>query len=301
MRAPTATDKLEISVCKDCELLTDRTYVIGHVNYGASVCDRCGVNPAWFVLSPLADEPQQCGQWFGYPESCSTSLAVERLPTVVWDVNMYYRHLGVPVDATRKEIRTAYQALGNNPSSRLTMIVKTLLDPDLRFRYDMTEPGHLWMDEEIAAVIRRARIEESERLRKDHEAWGEDLVFDEDFETAEEILDNERSKNQDVGHDSWDDEDVTPWPYSYYAWRTDARDTDRLALWQRLLVKAISDRGVALPLVVGLVGHSRVPFQIRKIGSNRVVFLSDTVVPNEVNAKMAASRLHMQVNGASAL
>ena len=78
--------------------------------------------------STRANEPMIQGNWFGEPLACPTTLAVERLPVWSWDVNCYYRDLGVQWNATRQEVRAAFQALGHSPSSRHTMIARSLLD-----------------------------------------------------------------------------------------------------------------------------------------------------------------------------
>lgn len=289
--APPGVDQV-ISVCADCELTTDREFMVGHVNYSTRACGRCGENTAWFVLDRGADEPLRQG-WFGQPEAVSTSVALVRLPQVVYDVNCYYADLGVPTDATRRQIKQAYQAKGNTPSPRHAMIVKTLLDPEMRFRYDMVEPGNLWMDEEIAGIERRLRTEAASEANARMGEKTFDADFDADhIETAQEILDNERAKYQD-GVPPGSALDVTGWSYSYYVWRTDSRDTDRLDRWQKMLVAAIAERRVEIELAVGLVGRSQVPFQIRRSGKRWIVFLSDAVEPNEVIAKLAASRMQV--------
>lgn len=82
----------------------------------------------------------------GEPEF-STCLAVDVHPRIVWDTNGFYRALNVPVDASRRQLAAAYLSGDGHSSIRLTHIIKTLLHPVLRSRYDCTPIGMLWADD----------------------------------------------------------------------------------------------------------------------------------------------------------
>ncbi len=95
------------------------------------------------------------------PVAWSTSVVMERWPTVVYDTNGYYASLGVTPWATRDDLRRAYVSKGGELSPRLTYIMSQLLDPEVRRRYDSTPIGSFYYDDYVET---QARIEASDRV-----------------------------------------------------------------------------------------------------------------------------------------
>ena len=88
----------------------------------------------------------------------STSRVLSRWPLIVWDVNGYYRDLGIPTWATKKEIKEAYQALSGDQSVRLTYVTKQLLNDAIRRAYDACRPSSRFFDKYEADFVRQQSI-----------------------------------------------------------------------------------------------------------------------------------------------
>jgi hypothetical protein len=82
-----------------------------------------------------------------------------------WDVNGFYRRLGVPTDATKSQIRQAYLDLDGSSSSALTKAVEVLTSKKTRPLYDSMPFGWFWPDDE--ALIKML-------MDNDFESPGED-------------------------------------------------------------------------------------------------------------------------------
>lgn len=240
------------------------------------------------------------------PAECSSCTALSVLPAVIWDVNGYYRDLGVSPHASRKDLRLAYQEADGQSSVRLTYVIKQLLNPAVRFEYDCTPLGEVFMDDYVRDLInRKIKDEMSKRMARLH-----DMGVDTDLVDAESL-------ERDVAHEmGWDMEDDTPvdvvdettsigqddarpakFSYAYYLWAmqrsTDAAtDHDRLvtlAEWQRQLVSALSREGVQMTFAVGLHGKPNRWVQ-GQIAYRTVFFLSRWEEPSAELATEVAKR-----------
>lgn len=161
-------------------------------------------------------------QWF------STSTDLVKVPQVVWDVNGYYKSLGVPCDASRSEIRSAYQRCRGQESAWLTMVVKTLLGPE-RLDYDSVPLGQLYVDEVVLRFAQRVALDRQHSLGD--EACGE------------ETLD---------------------WPaWGWWSFRSRRRDFAELDGVRDHLVRKLSEIGVAgVKVALGWHSASPTPFML---------------------------------------
>jgi predicted transcriptional regulator len=208
--------------------------------------------------APLSKYPVQYGLPGTVLASSHTGLAPFR--PVVWDVNGYYRALGVRTDATRKELREAYQALRGDESVRLTYVFGQLLNEAVRRSYDATPLGEQFLDEYVEADMkRRASAEAGRRTAEAGEPilaeevlddWGYYLIPDLTSSESGELeqLDNPPPPKQD-----WRYQEI--WGWGYYLWRTRDFDIFQLRNWQALLVAELSARGCSVRFAVGIGGE----------------------------------------------
>lgn len=209
------------------------------------------------------------------PPTCSTSMELEVCPTVCHDVNRYYADLGVHWRATREQIKRAYLD-HSTQDSRVTYIVKQLLNPVIRKAYDLTPLGSVFYDRYVDALVRRASaLQFSGGLRLDQQAPDTPVM---------EVVDTAAPKAQSSPR-------ITPWSYSFYLWDTDLEDLERLREWQELLVRTLGQDKEHLQLAVGLAGGMEQPAQVTVVGYRIVAFLSVDEGPTDSLAKRVASQL----------
>lgn len=208
----------------------------------------------------------------------STCLDLERPYHLVWDVNGYYAALGIPTDATRLQIREAYQRLEGWNSDRLTYIAKQLLDPETRAKYDKAPIGSILVDYWVKSAMARALAQKNISLM----AAG--LVS---YESLYEARDKE---DEDVvDRDPWSEQygDLKPaepgkegTDWSHYLWGTEREGPEVSQVmdwWRNLLSVEIGIRGQHLRLAVGLFGDLdfQEQWRVHRVGYRLVVFLGD--------------------------
>lgn len=216
--------------------------------------------------------------------AASTSLALVRVYRQVHDTNLWYASLGITPDATRREIREAYQRLDGHESARLTYIVKQLLHPEIRRKYDDTPLGSLYMDYEVETWIRRARVQETSRLRaQGRVSEAEEL----EVEDLGELLDT--ATLGDEGEPAQPFQTVE-WKWGYYLHDTFRSDRTALAQWQELLVSAFGRAGHQIQLAVGFSGGMESPWGVVMVGNQTVVFLHDGEQPTEALASRVVNQ-----------
>lgn len=258
---------------------------------------------------PIAEPPpreEQALLVHNGPVECSSSKALSVLPEIIWDVNGYYRELGVLPTATRKQLRLAYQARDGQSSARLTYIMGQLLNPAIRFDYDCTPLGELFIDRYVQEMImNRIKSQKAERITNlfdagvdldliDEEALERDIASamgfdvgsrDDDDDTPLEVVDESPPEGQDDGRPA-------KFMYSYYLWSTTDAGTDlgRLTEWQRLLVDALAKRGISTRFAVGIHGRwQRVLHGL--VGYRDVFFLSKHEEPSQELAEVAVEAM----------
>ena len=228
--------------------------------------------------------------------STCTALAL-REAALVWDVNRYYRDLGIgaPYKPTRPEIRRAFRQGPRGP--RETFCLRQLMDRETRDRYDFAPWGTRFMDEYVWAEQKEKVLAEMVRRRMDTE--DQDLVRSvfralgvpvQDVDTPEstDILDNDSKVDKDG------DSSKAPasYAYGYYLWKaTDhPRDREVLARWQPLVIRSLSDLGVTMVVSLGLMGRTPHEWSIGRVGYREVAYFNRETEPSaEVAAKVATA------------
>lgn len=195
-----------------------------------------------------------------------------------WDLYGYYRDLGVPPSATRREVWQAYDRAGGNRGGRdpwltwLTEVLEVLLDPGLRYRYDMlpyAPPGWYPLPDP-----RRVVAERRERVRRqsmvNSQAAGDPLraaqiVLDEGLYPDTPVAEGSPKEGQEdsvsfldkgFGEDHDSSAAEVPYLYSYYVWGVD-RDDQAADQWMRLVLRAAREQGVNGEVSIGLMGARR--------------------------------------------
>lgn len=231
------------------------------------------------------------------PAEASTCLALLSSPVVCWDVNGYYRDLGVHWKATRKQLRDAYVARGGPNSERLTYVFKQLLDVAVRREYDRTPLGEVFLDAYVSERVRRqACLRAAAKRARGEVADEEQELSDLGYVIEDEEPEGARDEPSQVVDDR--DEEVQsppgrtqPWRYSHYLWRSAETDTDRLREWQGLLVGALGRRGENIRIAVGYCGRMAHPWVVGTVGFRTVVFLNDREQPTAEMAEAVADRV----------
>lgn len=269
----TQTAKASLFLCDSCIAPADWGYHLGAVG-SDGFCARCG-GLASLTFSEQVQAPQ-VGSW-GQMDF-TTSVVIAPIVKIVYDVNGYYAALGVRPDATKRELRIAYQRLQGWNSERLTYIIKKLLDDEARAAYDATMPGEVFFDIFVRRAIERKRHDEqaamahlideddipSERAYA-HEADSFRRQLDEKMDKGTSTVDN-LAYSEYLLHSGW----------GYYLWRSTRRDPDEIARWRALLIEACAQEGIQTNLSVGFAGgHLPLPWGLLRVGHRDVAFLRD--------------------------
>lgn len=213
------------------------------------------------------------------PFEFATAQGLEPWPTIVWDVNGYYRELGVLSRATRAELKMAYQAKRGWASARLTYVLRQLLDTEIRAAYDSSRPGSVFFDEYIA------RWFHDQSLADSIQEEGRLLTLDERIEKGQEELDLSQYMNRpyDLLDKSPEDEVPSSWRWGYYLYNAYTHNTELLQKWQNLILTSKSLKPERLCL--GLLSHSDpAPVRLIMIGLRLVAFVREDIEPTVSHA-----------------
>ncbi len=202
------------------------------------------------------------------PATFSTCVALERSPAMVYDVNGYYRALGVPPSATKHQIARAYHERGTD-DPYLTYVVTQLLDPETRGAYDATPLGHVFLDEYVMERIRLAR--------SDLRVAGKT--------PPQTVLDTALRGEEHHPTDS------ARWPWSYYLWDTAREDEERSRAWQESLSVALGRVGVSMQIAVGLTGPDHPEVEVVQVGRRTAIFVNEQCSITDALAQRAGSLL----------
>lgn len=251
---------------------------------GTPSLDRAPPEP---VLYP---SPHRDG---GGPLMCSTSLALEPWPSVVWDVNGYYHALGVGHKATRKQLKAAYQRLNGPNDVYLTYVLKQLLNPEVRRKYDAAPFGSRYLDKYVEEELKQRAQALAKRHARDPrdilEEWGFEVEREEDepvhghfSETPSEggdPLDIPQEVRED-GTTPDEEPEPSPWPYSYYLWNLRHRHwsldfSGVMRSWQAAVAAECHRQGVTAAFAVGLTseGGNGARFLTMSVAGSTVVFI----------------------------
>lgn len=273
-----------IFVCGRCFAPGDERFSLGTTSHHG-VCTRCGGLAAW-VIDQRVNEPFLAVH--GYSPEFVTSCEIERFPTVIWDVNGYYRELGVDPRATKVDLRKQYQKIEGWNSERLTYIVKQLLNDEVRHRYDATSFGSIFIDDYILASVRREREDEARAALLAGDAELEDL---ESIDLNDSLGKTVDMLNAGIDKDSWRHVDSA---WGYYRWQSACADMTKASEWRGALVAAFWERGESRRIAVGFHGGRSTPWEVVTVGDCTVVFLNEVYEPNSFDAAQAAEHI---ING----
>jgi hypothetical protein len=231
------------------------------------------------------------------PVDFTTETALAITPLVCFDVNGYYRELGVHWKATKGTLRKAYQALDGPNSARLTYVFKQLLNPAIRFAYDRTPLGELFIDEYVMTALKRKMMDARAARGEDTtapDAFVEELRrhgYEASIDTPQESVDGSLEPVDDEDRPAGENRKAVPWLYAYYRLRSQMADTERLAQWQELLVQAFREKGIVQTIAVGYHGFMAKKWLVYPGGSRVIVFLGDHEQPTIEAAREASDRV----------
>lgn len=256
------------------------------------------------TLAPALENP-----WLrGLPEYVDASTDTDLIlhPPLIWDVNGYYRLLGIAwMDyrtASIKQMRIFYMANGGPDDRRMTYALSQLRNRKTRSQYNATPFGQLFMDADVEEWLRQRALAEARRRQgadfdaEDGEA-ARDILKEWGFIAAEnpaegdaEDVDDDVIDADPAGELESSEEPHVPWAYSYYVWRSACDDTERLGRWQALLVAEFVRVGVKRRFAVGFMGRQPQEWVAGEVQNRLVAFLHQDIEPTEeMAAKMVAS------------
>jgi hypothetical protein len=267
-----------------------------------------GAGPAYgsntaTITDPRPYEPEQ-PMLFGRQDMVETStctdLAIQ--PGVIWDVNGYYRTLGIPFPhrpVTRRSLMRAYQAAGGENDPWTTYCFNQLLDEAERRAYDASPLGEPYMDDRWSEYLRNEAKKEVHRRIARGEWSGEES---ENPEARQRVL-----KEWNAYIPGPDDPPPAPpalprtvhLTWSYYLWRCSYRAvsdvTPRLDEWRTLLVKEFRARKIQIRFCVGFLGKEPHPWMRIEWERHLVFFLNVDQVPTKEYAVQAAEHTQREL------
>lgn len=232
------------------------------------------------------------------PLVCSSSVALEPFPQHSWDVNGYYRELGVYWKATRKQLRLAYQRLQGQESRRLTYVLKQLLDPVVRRAYDGSPLGEPFLDDVYVQeeLKRRAACEASRQSMSGVSVSAESILDQQGLRILDDTFAGGLANDQsEWSYDQAPDEDQE-WRYSFYIWDTSDHSGVGMAQWQRLLVERLAWEGRVVQFAVGMHARDSRSTIVTDISGVLVFFLRVDLVPTAELADEAVFKNHRYPN-----
>lgn len=246
---------------------------------------------AYNVPPEPPDEPFRQG-WG--PTWCSSDTALDITPRICWDVNGYYRSLGVHWKASRKELGEAFLAKSGHESVWLSYVMTQLLDPEIRRAYDAAPLGEPFLNDDfVQADLKRRAYEEARRrtlvegveTHRDRvlEEWGLSAVKADETEAADQV-DSGSGDRQDEPQLSQE-----TWEYAFYLWRTVTGSLEHLKCWQELLLRELSVLGYTVRFSVGMIGKETAPYILHSAGRDFIIFLNEDFLPTPELAAQAVS------------
>ena len=228
----------------------------------------------------------------------STCQDLVQIPLLCWDVNGYYRTMGVHWKATKKELMIAFHEFGPMPSAYQMYVFKQLLNVAIRREYDRCPLGAPYLNDDYVQDAMKAKAsDEARRRSQEGQPTSAQDIINENYQFIPE------DDTPDLGLDGAPDEDKSAelseadltfqWPFSYFLWRAKEREEteQRMATWQRVLVRALASEGLVLQLAVGSLGKQPYPFAVVQVGDTRVIFLNEKEEPTEDLAASVASTI----------
>ena len=227
-------------------------HIVGGVGTD-SICSWCASSLTQVAYTDDVLEPfvGQHGQM-----TCSSSLVLDLGRRHIWDVNGYYRELGVEPHAPKAELRRAYQA--SVQDDRLTYIAKVLLNDETRIQYDLLKIGQLWFDPWLSARVREEMLDEVQ---------GRDIAEEGEVTVRQDLLEREDQPiNISPVEETW-----SPSGWGHYTWHIGPRDW-LMARWRLMLSLAAQELGRTIPdLMVGVMRGEQ-PWAVYRLSAGRTIF-----------------------------
>ena len=211
----------------------------------------------------------------------STQTALERAWDLIWDVNGYYRALGIqwPYKAGRSDLRAAYQERNGQDSEYLTYVIKQLLTPDVRSYYDKLPLGGRLRDKYVIEQENRLLSVTAKEMSE-----REGIVT-----TVDELAADIQREHQERA----EIEELKPlnnnWEWGYFLLKTRKTEYDELIRWQEYLTRSFASRGLVKVISIGYIGGTSKPFVIKTWEGKTVIFLNDEVTPTMELAETVVS------------
>jgi len=216
------------------------------------------------------------------PVVCSSSLELERWPSVVWDVNWYYWVLGVHFRATRRQLKDAYLDKKGEDDDYLTYIFSQLLNPEIRRAYDAKPLGSVFWDKYVEQKVR----ERAHRLAVRHKVDADVILKQWGFvEPEENPAQGGDSDRLDSSGEAGEYVEAPPGgSYTFYVWRTKTYllgEADvRLAQdWREAILHECYSNHMTAQFAVGIMGAPRRGSDVAMLSVRgvTVLFVSTTV------------------------
>lgn len=166
----TRTIDRPVFLCDRCSTRCDRPLSVGRVGRDG-LCSRCRCMTSVAYRGEISSLRK-----VGGPAFFTTSSALMR--PVPFDVNGYYREMGVLPEARRSAIRDAVLAAGR--SYRTTAIARVLLNRGRRRSYDAAPYGSVYVDELVRERLSRMPVRPLDTTPREYEdeplGWGHYLL-----------------------------------------------------------------------------------------------------------------------------
>lgn len=216
------------------------------------------------------------------PFGWSTSRVLARRASVVcYDVNGYYRDLGIEhpyVHATAGDIRRAFLERGGPDDPRLTMIFTTFLDPLRKAEYDAMPLGTRYLDEEERMARRWRDIAARQRGEIPDEEW--------EAAPATGSLDSEPELGKDGPYPAKETA-RTPdiYPFTILLRDTSTYNLVVLEQWQNLLIDAVQRQGGPSKIGLGVMENQGTTWIVGDALGTTAVLLDRWLRPSQVEAE----------------
>jgi hypothetical protein len=243
---------------------------------GGPIQRRHDPDDPFTAVGPAQPDQDPGMPWkYGYGvTACSSTTTLDLLPRICWDVNGYYRALGVDWKASRKELMRAYWLLDGQSSHHLTYVLHQLLNPSTRRAYDCMRLGEIFWDDLVTEAVNQKAKREA-YLRS--QSSGADITQNQVLSDWGYVTGNDLKLQEALDEDSEiskDEDRQRSWGYAYFLWKTLQTDTSLMMVWQQALVAALSDRGGNLNFSVGICGKLVVPYVLYDGKEGMIAFLS---------------------------
>ena len=227
------------------------------------------------------------------PAEASTCTALDITPPVIWDVNHYYRRLGIPFpyrDITRAQLREAFHRVGGERYVEITYAFKQLLNQAVRYDYDRAPWGQPFFDDYLDELLKQEARREA--ARRQVAAGGASVTAGDVLEDWGLHLVDEQVQDADTEPEAAPEPVERVWSWSYYLWRSVCDDRERLGRWQAALVAEFSRLGISRTIAVGYFGKQPHSWVSVDAGNTKAILLHENVEPTQQMAAQAAAYVY---------